>query len=94
MADRADIADMADRAVWADTAYRADRAGKSEIMNHPLTGSQHQLLEDAIASKNRVGISITIVPFYNHVTFFIESFHFLSQQNELYRRNGKLSREM
>ena len=36
-ADMADMADMADRAVWADTAYRADRAGKSEIMNHWLT---------------------------------------------------------
>ena len=31
---RADMADRADRAVWPDTAYRADRAGKSEIMNH------------------------------------------------------------
>ena len=55
MADKADMADMDDRAVWADTAYRADRAGKSEIMNHwptgPLADWQHQLLEDAIASK-------------------------------------------
>ena len=65
--DRADIADMADMADMADRADRADRAdmadsrvilptidyidGKSEIMNHPLTGPQHQLLEDAIASK-------------------------------------------
>ena len=43
------MADMADR---ADRADMADRAGKSEIMNDPLTGPQHQLLEDAIASKN------------------------------------------
>ena len=42
------MADMADR---ADRADRAERAGKSEIMNDPLTGPQHQLLEDAIASK-------------------------------------------
>ena len=33
MTDTADMADMADRAVWAD------RAGKSEIMNDPLTHS-------------------------------------------------------
>ena len=50
-ADRADIADMADMADMVDIADMADRVGKSEIMNHPLTGSQHQLLEDAIASK-------------------------------------------
>ena len=61
MIDRADMADWADTADRADMADRADRAGmagrtdwadKSEIMNHPLTGPQHQLLEDAIASKN------------------------------------------
>ena len=51
MADRADRADRADMADMVDIADMADRVGKSEIMNYPLTGPQHQLLEDAIASK-------------------------------------------
>ena len=53
-ADRADMADRADRADMTDRADRAGMAGKSEIMNDPLTGPQHQLLEDAIASKNKI----------------------------------------